>query len=207
MTFNVKTNDYFSTADMKAEGEARWSQLRAEVKRQGFRVGQTFGLFGYALKENHYIVLHPDGDLVHTATVPRGRLLSIAEVIGAVPKPIKREKVKIRTTTNKIKIKLAFDHLVGLGYSDINRAAIIEGDNRRIVGIVGDENGVIYSIVTEKTFSTTYANVAEILCDVETTHVLTNIRRKKKLVEINGVTVEEDALNDWLKAQSAKSTA
>lgn len=202
--FTIKTHDHFSAKDVKAEGEVRWNQLRAELKRQGHRISSCYGNFGKAIDDTHFIYLHRDGDLVHSLVEPRsGRLVTVSQVLD---KPAV-EQLKIRTGSTKVKIELAFEHLVSLGYSDLNRTAIVNDHAQRMVGLIGDSTGVIYSVITEGTFSNIYADVTEILYEVKTTHEMINVKRKRKQVEVNGFKVDEDELLAWLKVNATKSAA
>lgn len=201
--FAIKPNDYFTTYDMKKEGESRWKDLRAELKRQGYKIGNGFGNFSVSVNDGHHVFLCSDGDLVHTKDAKvGGRLVTIAQVLDKTV----IKQIKVRTGSNKTKIRLAFQYLVGLGYNDRNRNAIVDREGR-MVGLIGSSDGIIYSILIEDTFSRAYADVDELLYDIETTSVLTNAHFKKKVVEVMGFKVDEETLLDFLKAQSAKSAS
>lgn len=196
----MRENDYFTAEDMKRHGFAVWERVRAKLRTEGHEIIKGYGEYGRSCSDHHYIYLSRNGNLIHVTERPRGLQMDIAKYLGLD----KVKAMKIRTGTDKEVIKQAFNFLVGHGFSDRNYHAIIK-DKGKIAGIIGDTDGVIYSIITDDGFDNFYAHAEEIEFDTETKVILSNFRHKRKLIDLLGYTVDEDALTEWLKSNATKS--
>lgn len=197
----MNKDDYFSTAEMKLLGPEIWQRVRDKLRKMGNPVVEGYGMFTLSVNGRHFIVMSAQGNLVHVKEKPKGLCMSIAKFLGLG----QVKAFKIETGDCKETIEQAINHLVDLGYSDVNRKAIMTGPGC-LIGIVADTDGVIYSVCTRECFDVRYANIEEIVFDTATKLVLSNFRPKRKIINVLGVDVFEDDLMNALVSLSVKST-
>jgi hypothetical protein len=197
----MHTNDYFTTKDMQAHGSEIWSRVRAKLRAEGHAIVDGYGVYSHAINDRHYIYLSQNGSLVHTKEKPKGLQMDIAKFLGLG----KFKALKIKTGNDKDVIRQAFQHLVNLGFSDRNLGSIIHTFNGPLYGLIGDTDGVIYSIQTQNAFDDKFSNVDEIIFDVEVKTIVSNFRPKRKQINLFGYDVHEDIFMQFLKENAIKS--
>jgi len=198
----MRPTDYFTTEDMNAHGKIVWNRVRAKLRAEGHSVVSGYGEYAHAIDGRHFIELGIGGNLVHTKDQPKGVRIDIAKFLGA---DIKVNAVKINTGNDKDVIRQAFQHLVGLGFGDRNRGAILNPNSGTLYGLIVETDGIIYSVQSQGTFDDTYRFADEIVFDVEVKTTVSNFRPKRKQIEVFGFTVYEDEFMEALKKMAIKS--
>jgi hypothetical protein len=197
----MRQNDYFTTEDMKRHGIGIWNRVREKLRSEGYRIVDGYGMFTHAVDGRHYIELTKDGNLIHTKEKPKGLNMDIAKYLG-LDNGIK--PLKVITGDDKEVIRQVFQHLTSLGFGDRNRGAILNPNRGPLYGVVGDTDGIIYSLQTKEAFDNlSYAE--EIVFDVEVKTTVSNFRPKRKTLELFGFTVYEDDFMSALEKLAIKS--
>lgn len=195
----MRQNDYFTTEDMKRHGIGIWNRVREKLRSEGYRIVDGYGMFTHAVDGRHYIELTKEGNLIHTKEKPKGLNMDIAKYLG-LNNGIK--PLKLKTGTDPEVIRQAFKFLVGHGFNDRNLEAIIKSKGK-MVGIIGDTDGIIYSIVTNDGFDNFYVYADEVIFDTET--ILSNFRPARKRITVSGYEVYEDEFKEFIKEHAIKS--
>lgn len=195
----MRKDDYFTTQDMTFYGPEVWERVRAKLRAEGNDVIKGYGEYSHTVDGRHFIYLNGNGNLIHTAGKPKGLQIDIQKFLklGSVT------PLKIKTGSDLAVVAEAFEYLVGLGFSDKNRSAIMrKGD---MVGLLADSDGVIYSILTLDGFINKYSAAEELEFDKEVKVSLSNFRPVRRIVELKGVSVYEDVFEQFLKVNAIKS--
>ena len=197
----MRPNDYFAVAEMQQHGPDVWERVRAKLRSEGHTIVKGYGEFNRQGGSYHYTFLSHNGNLVHSKDRPNGLKIDIAKYLGLnTVKPL-----KIRTGSDPEVVRQAFEYLVSLGFNDHNHKAILDTD--KLLGLLADSDGVIYSILTLDGYVNKYAAVDEIEFDKEIKVIVSNFRPVRKTISIQGVTVYEDAFAQFLKDNAIKSAA
>ena len=197
----MQPDDYFTIKDMKSHGSEIWSRVRAKLRAEGHTIVDGYGVYSHAVDNRHYIYLSQNGNLVHTKEKPKGLQMNIAKFLGLD----KIKPLKIKTGNDKEVIKQLFQHLVSLGFGDRDRTAILNPNNGPLYGLIGDTDGIIYSIRSKYAFDDEFGNVDELIFDVEVKTTVSNFRPKRKQINLFGYDVHEDIFMQFLKDNAIKS--
>lgn len=195
----MRKDDYFTIADMQRHGPDVWARVRAKLRTEGHNVVDGYGMYGHAIDGRHYVFLSSNGNLVHTKEKPKGLQIDIAKYLGLG----KFAALKIRTGNDVDVVIQAFEHLVGLGYSDQSRRAVTS--KGKMVGLLADTDGVIYSILTGDSFDNKYNHAEELTFDKAVEVTLTNFRPLRKRITVGGFEVYEDDFNEFIESHAIKS--
>ena len=195
----MRTNDYFTTQDMQFFGPEAWERVRAKLRTEGHTIVKGYGEYGRNSIDHHYIFLSVNGNLVHTKEKPKGVHISVQKYLGLG----KSKRLKIKTGNDKEVVRQAFQYLVGLGYDDRNRNAMMCNGN--MTGLLADSDGVIYSIHTLDGFEDKYSAVEELEFDKEVKVTLSNFRPVRKTINLYGAIVYKDVFEQFLKDNEIKS--
>lgn len=198
----MQTNDYFTAEDMKHHGPDIWERVRTKLREQGHEIIKGYGEYGRGCKDAHFIYLSQNGNLIHVKELPKGARISIEKFLGLG----KFHALKIRTGNDTAIVKEAFNYLVTLGFSDMNRRSVTSG-NGKMVGILADSDGVIYSILTDGGWHEKYTYAEEIIFDKKITVTLNNFRPARKRIIVSGFEVYEDDFNKFLEENAIKNAA
>lgn len=202
----MNTGDYFTTQDMQFFGPEVWERVRAKLRAEGRTVVKGYGEYGRNSVEHHFIYLSEGGNLIHTKDKPiKGNQISIQKYMNLGSSSFKQ--LKIKTGNDKDVVRQAFQHLVDLGFGDVNRGAVLNDNKGPLYGIVGDTDGIIYSILTPGGFEDNYHNAEELVFDVEVKTTVSNFRPKRKQIEVFGFDVYEDEFIAALEKLAIKSAA
>ncbi|MNE66274.1 hypothetical protein D3C80_1618130 [compost metagenome] len=157
-------------------------------------------MYGHSIDGRHFIYMSINGNLIHTKDKPNGLQIDIGKFLLGWHET---KALKIRTGNDQEVVRQAFQYLVSMGYDDRNRNAVMNND--KLLGLLADTDGVIYSILTHDSFVNKYAAVDEFEFDKEVTVIVRNFRPVRKTITIQGVTVYEEDLDVFLKANAIKS--
>lgn len=182
--------DYFKASDMRFHGEGVWAKVRALLRKQGYRVKDTYGKFTQGCNPDSFIELDSDGDLVYRLYQPKGKLVKIIDVLTSV-----HRRLKLRTYNNPLVLNQVVDYLISLGYKPVSDELF----NGSVYGVHASTDGLIYSVTRSETFDYQLKDAVEIEYTNETIIRLSNFTEKRKVIDVLGHKVHEDALLEFLK--------
>lgn len=184
--------DYFELSDMRYHGAGVWAKVRATLRKQGYRVKDTYGQYSHTRSgnSNAFIELDVDGDLLFRLYKPKGNLVKIIDVLTSV-----HRRLKLRTYNNPLVLNQVIDYLISLGYKPISDELF----NGSVYGVHASTDGLIYSVTRSETFDYQLKDAVEIEYTNETIIRLSNFTEKRKVIDVLGHKVHEDALLEFLK--------
>lgn len=184
--------DYFELSDMRYHGAEVWAKVRATLRKQGYRVKDTYGQYAHTRSgnSNAFIELDVDGDLLFRLYQPKGKLVKICDVLGSV-----HRRLKLRTYNNPQVLNQVVEYLISIGYKPVSDELL----NSSVFGVHTTPDGLIYTVTKAATFDNYMAESAEIEYTNETIIRLSNFTEKRKVIDVLGHKVHEDALLEFLK--------
>lgn len=184
--------DYFELSDMRYHGAKMWDKVRATLRKQGYRVKDTYGQYAHTRSgnSNAFIELDVDGDLLFRLYKPKGNLVKIIDVLTSV-----HRRLKVKTKNDPGTLNQVVEHLISLGYKPCSDELL----NSSVYGVHTTPDGLIYTVTKAATFDNYMDESTEIVYETETVVRLTNFTEKREVVDVLGHRVHKDILLEFLK--------